>query len=78
MKGIPLVAFPYDPKVRSFALTWNIPLWGRDERFDSLFLKTRPAEGQRIAEAREVLRKSFNSALKIALGDEEHWNVNRS
>jgi len=78
LKGIPLIAFPYDPKVRSFALTWNIPLWGRGEGFDSLFLEARPAEGQKVAVAREVLQKSFDSALKIALGDEEHWNVNRS
>lgn len=78
MKGIPLVAFPYDPKVKSFALTWNIPIWERGERFDSLFSEARQAEGQKVAEAREALRKSFDSALKIALGDEEHWNVNRS
>ena len=67
---VSVVAVPYDPKVRSFALNWDIPLWEGSENLESLFLKARVARDDEINLAKKTLTKGFMFAIRKALGDE--------
>jgi len=67
---VSVVAVPYDPKVRSFALNWDIPLWEGSESLKSLFLKAKVARDDEIDLAKKALTKGFMSAVRKTLGDE--------
>jgi len=75
MNQVPTVAVPYDPKVRSFASKWNIPLWEGEGDLDRKITGTRKVEPEEIALARKTLQEAFSLALRATLGDEKFCSV---
>lgn len=67
---VPVVAVPYDPKVRSFALSWDIPLWEKGADLGNLISKAKVAQDDEINSARENLTEGFAFAIRKTLGDE--------
>jgi len=67
LAGVPCLAVPYDPKVRSFAEDWGLPLW------DGVGLPPFPLKlrhDARLDEARGVLEEVFRRALEGMLSGE--------
>ena len=75
MNQVPVIAVPYDPKVRSFASKWNIPLWEGEGDLDRKITGIRKAKPEEIATARKTLQEAFFLALRTTLGDEKFCSV---
>jgi len=67
LAGVPCLAVPYDPKVRSFAEDWDLPLW--DEAEVPSFPRE-PRKEARLNEARGALEEVFRRTLEGMLSGE--------
>ena len=61
LADVPCLAVPYDPKVRSFAEDWGLPLWDGAEP-PSFPRNTR--DNARLHEARDALERAFRRTLE--------------
>jgi len=66
--GAKAVAVPYDPKVKSLAESWSIPVWNGERALEEVAENARRPSAKEIADAKQRVRASFQSALKEALG----------
>ncbi len=66
--GAKAVAVPYDPKIESLAESWSIPVWNGERALEEVGENARRPSAKEIADAKQRVRASFQSALKEALG----------
>lgn len=67
LAGVPCLAVPYEPKVRSFAEEWNLPLWNGGEPPS---FQQDPPRGAGLDEATGRLEEVFRHTLEAMLAGE--------
>jgi len=67
LAGVPCLAVPYDPKVRSFAEEWDLPLWDGGEPPS---FQQDPPRGPSLGEVAGTLEEVFRRTLEAMLTGE--------